>query len=445
MKRVHLKFILLALCILGLSSYVNTSKAQTNLLTNPGFEQPYQSNGEANGWVHWFANSSEDQFGDCTNGYHKRPHWSAELNGALIHSGGASQHVGNQWETWHAGVYQTVNVTPGSTYRFTVHAYSHGGTNGVFDGSDGDMNSQVRVGIDPNGSSQWFDNDVVWSGAINPLDGWQTVSTEVTAAGDKISVFAGANWGVPGANQCRAHIDTWFDTAELIEVGPPPTNTPPPQPTSPPPPPATNTPVPQPTATPEPTAEAEPTQEIAEVVPTEEPITEPEQPAASTGTICVNAFADTNANGVKDETEGYMGNVTFTIAQGTNAIGQALSTGTQNPVCFEGLAFGDYQVAQTVPELLEMTTAGNATLTVSSDAPIGIEFGSRIRSDDGTTDDGSTTETEPTAAPEGESAEADSGSNPLVAFSGIFMLIVGVLLLIGIVLIVLSRRGSSEA
>lgn len=438
MKITQLKFILLTLVLFALVNYVNTSKAQTNLLNNAGFELPYQANGEANSWGRWHENSTEDKFGDCTNGYHKQPQWSAETNGALVHSGGASQHVGMQWDTWHAGVFQTVSVTPGSTYRFTVWAYSHGGSKGVFDGSDGDMNSQVQVGIDPNGSGLWYEGDVVWSGKINPLDGWQQVSVEATATGDKVSVYTSANWGIPGANQCRAHIDTWFDSAELVEVGPPPTSTPVPQPTSPPPPPATSTPIPQATATTAAEPTAAPTEEIAQVEPTAEPTAE----MVSGGTICVNAFADTNGNGVKDADEGYMGNVTFTVAQGTQAIGQAISTGTPNPVCFEGLAAGDYQIAQTVPDPLEMTTASNATLTVADGQTIGIEFGSRIRTDEGTTEDATdgTTEGEPTAEP--ENGDGDSESNPLLAFSGIFMLIVGFLLLGGIVLVVLSRRGN---
>ncbi len=438
MKTSHLKFILLALFILGLATFVNRSQAQTNLLTNPGFEMPYQANGEANGWGRWHENSSEDQFGDCTNGYYKQPNWNAETNSALVNSGSVSQHVGMQWETWHAGVFQTVNVTPGSTYRFSIWAYSHGGTNGVFEGSDGDMNSQVQVGIDPNGSGLWYDSDTVWSGKINPLDGWQQVSVEVTATGDKMSVYTSANWGIPGANQCRAHVDTWFDTAELVEVGPPPTNTPVPQPTSPPPPPATNTPVPaEPTATT--AAEATATEESTEVVPTEEPTAVVEQPTNG-GTICVNAFADSNGNGVKDAEEGYMGNVTFTIAQGTQAIGQAVSTGTSTPICFEGLALGDYQVAQTVPSRLEMTTASNATLNVADGQLVGVEFGSRIRSEEEIADDIANSTATP--APGEEPAEEGNDSNPFLAFSGIFMLIIGVLLLGGIVLILLSRRGS---
>ncbi|HID54313.1 MAG TPA: hypothetical protein EYP41_20025, partial [Anaerolineae bacterium] len=214
------------------------------------------------------------------------------------------------------------------------------------------------------------------------------------------------------------------------------TNTPVPLPTSPPPPPVTNTPIPPtPTWTPEvpPTATAVP--------PTETPI------PPTGGTICVNAFADENANGIKDDNEGYMGNVTFTVAQGTQIIGQAISTGTETPACFAGLEPGDYQVAQTVPGRLEMTTAGNTTVAVQPDQIVGVEFGSRIRPDDtggnpgenpGDGPDGSATPVPGDG--EGDTGGSDSGPN-LLAISGILLLGVGALLLVGIGLIALGRRN----
>ena len=304
---------------------IQKEAAQTNILQNPGFDLPYDSDGSANGWGRWFRNSSEDQFNDCTNGYHKRPNWSAETaSAALIHAGSSSQHVGNQWDTWQAGMLQTVSVTSGSTYRFTVTARSFASNNDFPSISEGGIQSNVQVMIDPNGSGVWNDADVQWSGVINPLDTWQTVSIEATATGDSMTVFTSTDYGIVGVNQCRKHLDVWFDTAELVEVGPPPTNTPPPAPTNPPAPPATLTPSPiPPTNTPD-------------VPPTETPIPPTETPVPPTGgTICVNAFADGNANGVREESEGYMGSVTFTVANGATVVGQALSTGTDQPFCFE--------------------------------------------------------------------------------------------------------------
>lgn len=405
---------------------------QTNLLQNPGFEQPYNSDGAANGWVRWHRNSSEDQFTDCTNGYNKRPNWSAELASAeLIHAGGTSQHVGNQWDTWHAGVWQNVSVTSGTTYRFTVTARAFASNENFPAPSEGGINSAISVGIDPNGGGNWSEADVVWSGAINPLDAWQTVSIEAVATGNTMTVFTSADFSHQGVNQCRRHLDAWFDTATLIEVGPPPTNTPVPLPTNPPQPtavPATITPSPIPaTATPD-------------VPPTETPIPPTETPVPPTGgAICVNAFADTNGNGSRDGNEGYMGNVTFTVANGATVVGQALSTGTNEPFCFEGLEPGTYQVAQLLPGRLENTTASNATVDVAEGSSLGVEFGSRLRADDGqevaSADQQPTTVAPDTAAP---TAQAGNGVGNL---SGLFVLIGAVILLGGLLFFVLRRAN----
>ena len=433
MKNSIWKILFITVLTLVLFSYAAPGQAapaqQANLLNNADFEWPYDSDGSATGWGRWFRNSSEDKFNDCANGYHKRPNWSQETNPALIKSGGSSQHVGNMWDTWSAGVQQTLPATPGVTYRFTVWGYSFAGNNDFPGPSEGGLQTQMRVGIDPNGSGVWNDADVVWSAPVNVLDQWQQFTIEATATGAEITVFTSSDYGVQGVNQCRKHLDSWWDAASVVEVGPPPTNTPAPLPTSPPPPPVTNTPIPPtPTWTPEtpPTATAVP--------PTETPI------PPTGGTICVNAFADENANGVKDDNEGYMGNVTFPVAQGTQIIGQAVSTGTDTPACFVGLAPGEYQVAQTVPGRLEMTTAGNTTVTVQPDQIVGVEFGSRIRPDDegGVPGDGS--ENVPTPTPAAGNGDGEAKPIPWLAVGGFALLGLGVLLLLGIGAVVAVRK-----
>lgn len=168
MKKPIVKLLtLFFMLLLVLGGRAQASQAQTNLLQNASFEFPYQNNGEASSWGRWHRNSSEDQFKDCTNGYHKRPTWSAETNGALVQSGSVSQHIGNQWDTWSAGVFQTVNVNPGSTYRFSVWSYAFGSNNDFPGPVEAGLNANIQVGIDPNGSGLWNDSDVVWSGTIN--------------------------------------------------------------------------------------------------------------------------------------------------------------------------------------------------------------------------------------------------------------------------------------
>ncbi|MBK7918784.1 MAG: hypothetical protein IPJ94_21505 [Chloroflexi bacterium] len=406
---------------------------QANLLKNPGFEQPYSGDGAAQDWVRWDEVSSADKFGDCTNPYVKSPQWSGEFNSALIHSGNASQHIGNQWDTWHAGMWQNVPATPGTTYRFTFYARGRGGMDNFPAPSESGLAMNVRAGIDPSGNGGiWYDGDIVWSGSANPHDTWQQVSVEAVATGTQISVYTSANWAVAGVNQCRAHLDVWFDTAEVIAVGPPPTNTPLPLPTLPPAPLVTNTPVP-PTATNTPEVTATFT-----AVPTETPSPTPEG-----GTICVNAFNDENGNGVQDPNEGYMAGVTFTIANATAIVGQAISTGTETPVCQGGLVPDRYQVKQVLPPRLDPTTIEYADLDVQVGQTYGVAFGSRIRAEVTPTAVAAVSPTPDTSSQPDSGASAGSGGGISgLAIAGIGMLVAAVVLL-GAVLFALLRRQSS--
>jgi hypothetical protein len=234
---------------------------------------------------------------------------------------------------------------------------------------------------------------------------------------------------VEGVNQCYKFLDTYYDAAQLVEVGPPPTNTPPP------PPPATATPVP-PTATPTPAETATPT-----VTPTHTAT-----PTPAGGRICVNAFADENGNGVRDEDEGYMAGVTFTVASAETSIGQAVSAGDAEPHCFTAVPPGEYQVVQITPARLEMTTADAATINVDAGQTVGLEFGSRLRPAEFTTPDTSSPDTVasenqlPTTAPDAtapvpETAVDESGGG----WIGLALIIGGVVLL-GALLFVFLRR-----
>lgn len=412
---------------------------QTNLLSNPSLEDPYE-NGAASGWGRWHQESADP--GACSGPYAFLPKWARETNGALVRDGFVSQHVGNQFDTWHGGIYQTVQVQPGVTYRFTFWAIGRASNDQFPAPSDGAVNLGVRAGIDPNGSGLWSDGDVVWGGSASPHDGgnqanWQQVSVEATAATNQITVFIAAD--LRGANNCRGHLDVWFDQAQLTETGPPPTNTPPPQPTAPPQPTlppapvATNTPVPPtPTETPEvtPTNTPEPT-----AIPTDTP-----EPGAA---ICVNAFADANANGQHDEDEGAMAGVTFTIAREGQVVGTGVSTGPV-PICFEDLEEGLYQVAQTVPNTLQMTTGASAELTLTQGQTVEIKFGSRQRVEEVSNADvpgADTTTPDPDGVPGVEDVEPVTGQRSLLQMSGLIFLILGVLLMGGLIFIFLRRRA----
>lgn len=358
-------FLGLLLILSGRASAAPVAQA-TNLLQNPGMEQPF-SKGVAQGWQRWFRSTPRTS-DDCTTAYHYEPKWVLETNPTFVNSGTASQLVGNTWDTWSGGVYQNVPATPGTTYRFTFYGRGRGSNKQVPEPSETGLQINMQAGIDPNGSGVWSDSDVVWGGVGSPHDTWQPFTVEATATGNQITVFTSANWAVNGVNQCRGHMDTWYDTAELIAVSvAAPTSPPPPPPApataTPPPPPPTTTPAEPPTATVEP------------------PTATPAATATPVGSssICVNAFLDTNGSGLHDADEGNVAGITMTVAQGTTIVGQAVSTGMGDPVCFNNLLPGVYQVGQTLPATLEMTTQGNATVTLGEGQTIGLEFGSRVR------------------------------------------------------------------
>lgn len=447
MNRIHLKNLIVVLMLIQLMGRARVASAApslqgVNLLQNPGFEQPYDSDGTAHGWGRWHDETgAQSKDSECVSGYHFEPVWSFEwVSPQFIHAGTVSQHVGMNWDTWKGGMMQTVSVTPGSRYRFTVFGHGRGANAPVPEPSEQGLNMNMRIGIDPDGSGLWYDGDVVWSGTASPHDRWQQFTVEATAVGDKITVFTSADWGVPGVAQCRMFLDVWFDTAELMEVAPPPTATSPPPP---PPPPASATPLP-PTSTP--TPEATPTHTP---IPTDTPTATPEPPKGST--ICVNAFDDQNANGLHDSDEGQMAGVTITIATAEEIVERVVSPGTADPICVAGLEQGTYQIAQILPGRLEMTTAANAMLDVVEGKIYGVEFGSRLRTADNS---GEPTASDsvaaiPTLAAGTDSQPADAATEPVeagepgvLALSGLLVLSLAVILL-G-VLIFLVLRGQTR-
>jgi hypothetical protein len=389
--------LILMLAMMG-PVYADPLQQSENLLQNPSFEQPYVD-GTADGWTTW-ASETEKTDDSCLDGYHYLPKWNLESTDEYVSDAVTSQYIGNNWDTWSAGVMQTVDATPGVTYRFSFVSKGRTTNDASPEPSETGINMKIRAGIDPNGSGLWDDADVVWSEPGSPHDVWQTYTVEATATGDKISVFTSADLGVPGVNQCRQYLDTWYDNAQLVTIDQPPADTPPTTE-----PPTDATPVPVPSAG---------------------------------GTICVNAFHDENANGLMDPNEGYMAGVTMVVASSTEVIGQAISDGSDTPTCFYPLVAGSYQVAQQLPGRLEMTTAGNALVAASDNHTVHVAFGSRLLQEDvqlpGDVEEGDTAPPEET--PPADSA--DSGPD-LLALSGLGVIVIGVVLL-GLLLYFLLRR-----
>lgn len=150
-----------------------------------------------------------------------------------------------------------------------------------------------------------------------------------------------------------------------------------------------------------------------------------------------------------DEDEGVMAGVTFTVAQGNQVVGTAVSSGP-NAICFDNLEPGTYQVAQTVPNRLQMTTGAMAEVEVGVGQTLEIKFGSRQRtaaeldqasgedevagSDTVETGDGDVV----SIGDQNPVAEAEEGSS-LLAMSGLVVLLLAIVLL-GVLLFTQLRK-----
>ena len=413
--------------------------AQTNLLGNGGFDSGYYNvSGDADvsvagSWAPWHENTIKSDCPPCN--YTLRPKWSAEYNSALILQGSASQHVGNQYDPWHGGVFQTVAVPAGSRVVFSVSARVRA-SNEQFPAPSYGFNSGVQVGADPNGSGVW-NSGVTWSSTINPHDVWQTVSIETTVgAAGKVSVYVAANW----RGNSAAHLDAWFDNASLIVTSSsvPPTTAPgatsAPQPTSGAQPPLQLTSFPTPTAGPDGriiyivqpgdtlwriAATAGLTVEQlkalnnlgsdiissgqqlvlgtvqvpATAIPTATLATQgggggeatpgPSQPAQPTmavgvGSVCFMLYEDVNGSGLRDPGEGLIAGGQFLVA---NASGQPVDAYTTTsdanvePHCSQQLAVGGYTIALALPAGYNSTTTKEFPLNLEAGSTINLEFG----------------------------------------------------------------------
>jgi LysM repeat protein len=216
----------------GPAPAVAAPPAQTNLLTNGNMES-FGSNGVATGWEPWWQNTGNPGTGSLD--YAVTPDFVSESNPTFVQSGGASQHIGRNWDPWFAGIRQTITVPAGATVRITAYGRVRASSDQYPTPSDGAVQSRMQIGAEPNGSIEWFANTVRWGGQANPHDTWVQLSLDVTAgSAGRVTIFLATNY----KGDSRQHLDAWWDNAAatIISGGtgntPAPGNTSAPQPTS---------------------------------------------------------------------------------------------------------------------------------------------------------------------------------------------------------------------
>jgi hypothetical protein len=134
-----------------------------------------------------------------------------------------------------------------------------------------------------------------------------------------------------------------------------------------------------------------------------------------------------------------MAGVTFSVANENAVIAQGVSVGSDTPICFEELDPGTYVVGQQVPRNLEMTTAATATVDLTAGSIISLEFGSRVKTDDGD-ENSNLPPTEEGSSGSDEGSSSGSGVNWLAILGLAAIALAVVLLVVLIVLLIRQQR-----
>ncbi len=346
--------------------------AQTELVANGSLDS-YDSSGIASGWTRWWEETANPNTGDLN--WAAKPDWGGESNSALT-LGGLSQHIGTQWNPWHAGQYQIITASPNAKIHITASGRLFASNDNFPSPSDTSVPALMQIGADPNGGTEWWSGNVQWSGAGSPHDTWQTYSLDVTAgASGKVTIFLSVNY----KGSSRFHVDAWWDnvSAQVLETAPASTATSVGDGATPVEPPATAAPtssVANPTATtlaPTPSPVGAATTTATQPAPTLEPsptfapATEaPNLPA----TACVTIFEDVNGNGTRDADDLIIPDSTITLDN---------TTSNANPYCFENLTPGQHTFKASMPSGYFSTTGDQITVNLTSGQQADIQFGAQ--------------------------------------------------------------------
>ena len=325
-----------------------------NILPNASFEDGFstRSVGEievANGWTPFWQDGPF-----ASDGYNLRPEYKPEdasrYGTRRVHGGNFSQKFFTTFGTHKAGLWQRVGVPKDSQCTFSIWVQAWSSTESNPGTSDGGQ-YRTYVGIDPTGGTDWNTPNIVWSEANVVLDEWAQITVDTRAQADAITVF------VKGEAEWRVkHNDSYWDDAclTIIRPTPRPTNTPK----------ATNTPTitPTPTNTPLPTATMTPTA----------------TPTPIMSRIGVLAFADANADGLRDEGEGLVAGTEIRLMDfQRETLDTYVTDGSSEPHVFMASG-GRYIVSRSAAEGYVSTSPSDWAIIIPEGESIEIAFGVRI-------------------------------------------------------------------
>jgi len=199
-----------------------------NLLTNPGFEQPFSNvagtapRQVAQGWTPWNVGGGASASENVQPEYYPASDVSNGLGIQRIRNGSDAQQYWTFFATHDGGLYQSVTgLTSGTQLRFSAYVYVWSSTFDDPNKSEEPGGIVVQVGIDPAGGTDGTSSSIVWSAPSIQYDAYNEYSVTASTTGSAVTVWIRSTVTTPVKNN-----NIYVDDASLSPAsGTAPTNT----------------------------------------------------------------------------------------------------------------------------------------------------------------------------------------------------------------------------
>ncbi|UCC61423.1 MAG: hypothetical protein JSV36_11455 [Anaerolineae bacterium] len=136
-----------------------------------------------------------------------------------IRSGEKSQQYGVTWKHYQGGVYQQLTgCTISDTLRFSAYGLGFAARVMGSSSSDPDGDLQMKVGIDPNGGTDFTSPSIVWSEAAVSLDAYRRFEITATVQSPTVTVFVYSEPLHHSPDDLWFHNTSYWDDATLEKL-----------------------------------------------------------------------------------------------------------------------------------------------------------------------------------------------------------------------------------
>ncbi len=194
------------------------SAQNQNLLTNPGFEQPFTTvagsppRQVAQGWSPWNIGGGQSASENVQPEYYPASDVTDGLGVPRIRNGSDAQQYHSFFATHDGGLYQSVSgVTKGTQLRFSAYVYAWSSTFDDPNKSEDPGGIVVQVGIDPAGGTDGSSAGIVWSAPSIQYDAYNEYAVTASSTNTTITVWIRSTVTTPVKNS-----NIYVDDASLV-------------------------------------------------------------------------------------------------------------------------------------------------------------------------------------------------------------------------------------